>query len=40
MVRSPAIMTRISVLRRDAGLPLMLPIEDNPLLDLLTERLT
>ena len=30
MVRSTAIMTRISVLRRDAGEPLMLPIEDNP----------
>ncbi len=40
MVRSTAIMTRISVLRRDAGEPLMLPIEDNPVLDLLTERLT
>ena len=40
MVRSTAIMTRISVLRRDAGEPLMLPIEDNPILDLLTERLT
>lgn len=40
MVRSTAIMTRISVLRRDAGEPLMLPIEDNPILDLLTDRLT
>ncbi len=40
MVRSTAIMTRISVLRRDAGEPLMLPIEDNPILDLLTGRLT
>jgi aminoglycoside phosphotransferase (APT) family kinase protein len=40
MVRSTAVMTRISVLRRDRGEPLMLPIEDNPILDLLTERLT
>ena len=40
MVRSTAIMTRISVLRRDAGRPVMLPIEDNPILDLLTGRLT
>ena len=40
MVRSTAVMTRISVLRREAGEPLMLPIEDNPLLDLLTGRLT
>jgi aminoglycoside phosphotransferase (APT) family kinase protein len=40
MVRSSAVMTRISVLRRDAGEPVMLPIEDNPILDLLTERLT
>ena len=40
MVRSTAIMTRISVLRRDRGEPVMLPIEDNPILDLLTGRLT
>jgi aminoglycoside phosphotransferase (APT) family kinase protein len=40
MVRSTAVMTRISVLRRDAGEPLMLPIEDNPILDILWERLT
>ncbi len=33
-------MTPISVLRRDRGEPLMLPIEDNPILELLTERLT
>lgn len=39
MVRSTAIMTRINVLRRDAGKPVLLPIDDNPLLDLLTERL-
>ena len=36
MVRSTAVMTRISYLRREAGEPLMLPIEDNPILDLLT----
>ncbi|MGA2837326.1 MAG: phosphotransferase family protein [Acidimicrobiales bacterium] len=40
MVRSTAVMTRISVLRRDAGEPLILPIEDNPILDILTARLT
>jgi aminoglycoside phosphotransferase (APT) family kinase protein len=40
MVRSTAIMTRISVLRQDAGQPLMAPIEDNPVLDLLLGRLT
>jgi aminoglycoside phosphotransferase (APT) family kinase protein len=40
MVRSTAIMTRISVLREEAGEPVMLPIEDNPILDLVTERLT
>ena len=39
MVRSTAVMTRISYLRRDAGEPLMLPIDDNPILDLLEERL-
>jgi aminoglycoside phosphotransferase (APT) family kinase protein len=40
MVRSTAIMTRISVLRGESGEPVMLPIEDNPILDLLTARLT
>jgi aminoglycoside phosphotransferase (APT) family kinase protein len=40
MVRSTAIMTRISILRRDSGKPLMLPIEDNPILDLLIEKLS
>jgi len=40
MVRSTAIMTRISVLRGESGQPVMLPIEDNPILDLVTERLT
>ncbi len=39
MVRSTAIMTRIGYLRRGAGQPLLLPIDDNPLLDLLTSRL-
>jgi len=40
MVRSTAIMTRISVLRQDAGQPLLAPIADNPILDLLLGRLT
>jgi aminoglycoside phosphotransferase (APT) family kinase protein len=40
MVRSAAVMTRISVLRRDAGEPAMLPIADNPVLDLVRARLT
>lgn len=40
MVRSTAVMTRIGYLRRDAGEPLLLPIDDNPILDLLTGRLT
>ncbi len=39
MTRSAAVMTRISYLRRDAGEPLMLPIDDNPILDLLEGRL-
>jgi aminoglycoside phosphotransferase (APT) family kinase protein len=39
MVRSTAIMTRIGYLRQDAGEPLLLPIEDNPILDLLKSRL-
>jgi aminoglycoside phosphotransferase (APT) family kinase protein len=39
MVRSTAIMTRIGYLRVDAGEPLMLPIDDNPLLDILRSRL-
>ncbi len=39
MVRSTAIMTRINVQRRDAGAPVLLPIEQNPILDLLTRRL-
>ncbi len=39
MVRSTAIMSRIGYLRVDAGEPLMLPIEDNPILDLLRSRI-
>jgi aminoglycoside phosphotransferase (APT) family kinase protein len=39
LVRSTAIMTRIGYLHRDAGLPSPLPIDDNPLLDLLGARL-
>jgi aminoglycoside phosphotransferase (APT) family kinase protein len=38
MVRSTAIMTRIGYLHRDAGLPSPLPIDDNPLLDLIAAR--
>ncbi len=40
MVRSTAVLTRIGHLRQSAGEPLLLPIDDNPLLDLLRERLT
>jgi aminoglycoside phosphotransferase (APT) family kinase protein len=39
MVRSTAIMTRISYLRLQAGEPIMLPIDDNPILDLLASRI-
>jgi aminoglycoside phosphotransferase (APT) family kinase protein len=39
LIRSTAIMTRIGYLHRDAGLPSPLPIDDNPLLDLLAARL-
>jgi aminoglycoside phosphotransferase (APT) family kinase protein len=39
MVRSTAIMTRIGYLRRAAGEPPMLPIHDNPILDLVRERI-
>jgi len=38
MVRSTAIMTRIGYLRRQAGEPLLLPIDDNPILDLVRSR--
>jgi aminoglycoside phosphotransferase (APT) family kinase protein len=40
LLRSAAVLTRIGYLRRDAGQPLMLPIEDNPILDVLASRLT
>jgi aminoglycoside phosphotransferase (APT) family kinase protein len=39
MVRSTAVMTRIGYLRLQAGLPLLLPIDDNPVIDVLTSRL-
>ncbi len=39
MVRSTAIMTRIGYLRQAGGQPPMLPIDDNPLLDLVRERI-
>jgi aminoglycoside phosphotransferase (APT) family kinase protein len=38
MVRSTAIMSRIAYLDRAAGRPLHFPLEDNPLLDLLEQR--
>jgi aminoglycoside phosphotransferase (APT) family kinase protein len=40
MVRSTAIMTRIGYQRLGADEPLILPIDDNPLLDLLRVRIT
>jgi aminoglycoside phosphotransferase (APT) family kinase protein len=39
MVRSTAVMTRIGYLCRDAGEPVLLPIEDNPMLDLIKDRI-
>jgi aminoglycoside phosphotransferase (APT) family kinase protein len=39
MVRSTAIMTRIGYLQVEAGEPLMLPVHDNPVLDLLKARI-
>ncbi len=39
MVRSAAIMTRLGYLRSHAGLPVLLPIDDNPVLDLIEERI-
>jgi aminoglycoside phosphotransferase (APT) family kinase protein len=39
IIRSTAILTRIGYLHRDAGLPSPLPIDDNPLLDLLVARI-
>ena len=38
MVRSTAVMTRIGYLRRNAGEPLLMPIDDNPMLDLIKDR--
>ena len=40
MVRSAAVMTRISYLRRDQGEPVMLPVDDNPILDLIRARIS
>ena len=40
LVRSTALMTRLGYLRRDAGAPALLPLDDNPLLDLLRARTT
>ncbi|MEI7858790.1 MAG: phosphotransferase family protein [Acidimicrobiales bacterium] len=40
IVRSTALMTRIGYLRRDAGEPALLPIDDNPILDQLRARIT
>ena len=40
MVRSTAIMTRISILNERRGEPSMLPIADNPILDLLARRIS
>ena len=39
MVRSTAIMTRLNVLRQEVGKPVLLPLEQNPILDLLGTRL-
>jgi aminoglycoside phosphotransferase (APT) family kinase protein len=39
MVRSAAIMTRLGYLRRQAGMPVLLPIDDNPVLDLIKRRI-
>ncbi len=40
MVRSTAIMTRLSFLRQEVGKPVLLPLEQNPILDLLATRLS
>jgi len=40
LVRSTALMTRLGYLRRAAGEAALLPIDDNPMLDLLRERIT
>ncbi len=39
LIRSTAILARIGYLHREAGLPSPLPLEDNPLLDLLAARI-
>jgi aminoglycoside phosphotransferase (APT) family kinase protein len=39
LIRSTAILARIGYLHRDAGLPSPLPLENNPLLDLLAARI-
>jgi aminoglycoside phosphotransferase (APT) family kinase protein len=39
LIRSTAILTRIGYLHRDAGVPSPLPVDDNPLLDLLAARI-
>jgi len=39
MIRSAAVMTRIGYLRQETGEPLLLPIDDNPVLDLIAERI-
>jgi aminoglycoside phosphotransferase (APT) family kinase protein len=39
MLRSTAIMTRIGRLQEAAGTPPMLPVDDNPILDLLAARI-
>jgi aminoglycoside phosphotransferase (APT) family kinase protein len=39
MLRSAAIMTRLGYLRKEAGAAPLLPIDDNPILDLLRSRL-
>ncbi len=39
LLRSSAVMTRLGYLRRDAGAPVLLPIDDNPVLDLLRDRI-
>ncbi len=38
LLRSTALLTRLGYLRRDAGAPALAPIDDNPLLDLLRDR--
>jgi aminoglycoside phosphotransferase (APT) family kinase protein len=40
LLRSTAVLTRIGYLRRDACEPLLLPIDDNPVLQVLASRLT